>query len=200
MTMKRVRWTDHRRLYKVWHNMVRRCTNESSDGYKNYGGRGITVCDEWQEFDSFARWAIANGYDENAKRGECTLDRIDCNGNYEPNNCRWVDLKVQNNNRRDNWFVTHNGETMTVTQLADKHGIDADVLGQRLRKGWNIEKAVSEPVKKTMVVTFQGKTMTVEQWAEETGIKPCTIYWRLSHGWSEERTLTEQTRKRGHGR
>ena len=91
------------RLYQVWHGMKKRCHCKTDQAYKNYGGRGITVCDEWKnDFSSFEKWAFANGYDETAKQGECTLDRIDVNGNYEPSNCRWVDMKTQQNNRRNN--------------------------------------------------------------------------------------------------
>lgn len=91
------------RLYEVWHAMKDRCYNSHKKAYKNYGGRGITVCEEWRnDFKAFHSWAIANGYDPNAKQGECTLDRIDVNGNYEPTNCQWVSMKVQQNNRRNN--------------------------------------------------------------------------------------------------
>lgn len=89
------------RLYEVWRGMKKRCYCKTSSGYEYYGGRGITVCEEWKNsFSSFEKWAFANGYDENAKQGDCTLDRINVNGNYEPSNCRWVDMKYQVNNRR----------------------------------------------------------------------------------------------------
>lgn len=89
------------RLYVVWSGMINRCENSSNKSYQYYGGRGIKVCDEWRnDFMAFKNWAIANGYDDKAQYGDCTIDRIDVNGNYEPSNCRWVDNLTQARNKR----------------------------------------------------------------------------------------------------
>ena len=89
------------RLYNVWKGMLTRCYSPKHKGYKDYGGRGITVCQEWKEsYETFKWWAILTGYDETAKRGQCTLDRVNNDGNYCPENCRWATMSEQNRNKR----------------------------------------------------------------------------------------------------
>lgn len=90
------------RLYAIWKALKQRCYNHSDKDYDRYGGRGITVCSEWlHSFQAFFDWSMTNGYDENALTGQCTIDRIDNDKGYSPDNCRWVDMKVQRHNRSD---------------------------------------------------------------------------------------------------
>lgn len=115
------------RLYNIWSCMKRRCYNKNVGKYKNYGGRGIGVCKEWREsFIPFYNWAIKSGYNKNAKYGECTIDRIDVNGNYCPENCRWVDLKIQQNNRRNNIYVTDGNIKESLSDACKRYGLDYD--------------------------------------------------------------------------
>lgn len=115
------------RIFYVYWNMVNRCGRATDKNYSSYGGRGIRVCDEWlgeHGFENFCKWAMESGYDENAPRGVCTLDRIDVNGNYEPSNCRWVTQKEQCNNRRVTRYVKINGKVGTVANLSREYKID----------------------------------------------------------------------------
>lgn len=139
----------HTRLFNVWQCMIARCYNANRSNYKNYGGRGITVCDEWKnDFMNFYNWAMQNGYDETALRGKCTIDRINNDGNYEPDNCRWVTLKSQCSNRRTNKFVTYNGVTKTIKQWSYECDIPYTTLYHRVVTAkWDIEKALTTPVK-----------------------------------------------------
>lgn len=131
------------RLYRIWFSMRRRCYKSTSPDYARYGGRGITVCDEWKDsFQAFYEWSVANGYLENL-----TIDRIDNEGDYSPQNCRWVNAEVQNNNTRRNYYITHDGETLTLAQWAKKCGINKNTLYSRLTKyGWSIERALLKEV------------------------------------------------------
>ena len=134
------------KLYSVWVNMRNRCFNSNNKSFVYYGGRGISVCDEWNEFLNFEKWAIQNGFEENL-----TLDRIDVNGNYEPENCRWISRKEQMRNTRSNHLLTYNGDTKTMAEWAEITGIPYSTLKQRINKyNYSVEKALTKPVKKVL--------------------------------------------------
>lgn len=133
------------RLYNIWNGILTRCYNEHSTKYKNYGARGITVCDEWHKFENFYEWAKETGYDENAKYGECTIEREDVNGNYCPTNCKWATSKEQANNTTTNRLITWNNETKTASQWEEIVGIKASIIRDRLQNGWSTEKALTTP-------------------------------------------------------
>ena len=126
--------------YKSWEAMIQRCSNASLKSYKNYGGRGISVCDEWTKFEKFYA-------DMGIKPNGCSIDRIDVNGNYDQLNCRWSTMKQQNRNRRNNRLIEFNGETMCVNEWAESLGINKRTLLNRLTNGWEIKKALTHPVR-----------------------------------------------------
>ena len=132
-----------RRLYRKYWSMRNRCEYPGAKFYYCYGGRGIKVCDEWKDFEAFEKWAYENGFKEGL-----TLDRIDVNGNYEPNNCRWITHKEQQSNRRDNVYITFNGERRTVQQWSEITGIKKSTIQRRMKLGWD-EKDLLKPVDKT---------------------------------------------------
>lgn len=133
------------RLYHIWHGMKARCFNSNDPDFKNYGKRGIGVCNEWKEdFPTFYDWAMSNGYADNL-----TIDRIDVNGNYEPSNCRWATINKQQNNRRNNKIYNFNGQKHTLNEWAEISGIKYTTLRARLAQNkMTIEKALTMPVKK----------------------------------------------------
>ena len=130
------------RLYYIYENMMKRCYDQNAEKYPNYGGRGITVCEEWRtDRQAFFDWALSNGYTE-----ELTIDRIDVNGNYCPENCRWATQKEQANNRTSNRYLEYNGETHTVIEWAELIGMSPGTLYARIENGWTTEKALTTPV------------------------------------------------------
>lgn len=130
------------RIYHIWKAMRRRCNIKDCKDYKYYGGRGISVCDEWEnDFAAFREWALANGYQE-----WLSIDRIDVNGDYCPENCRWASTYEQNNNKRTSKYISFNGKTGTVREFADKYGISYSCLYARLKLGWSIEDALLTPL------------------------------------------------------
>lgn len=130
----------HTRVYRIWSEMLTRCYNKNIKGYSNYGRRGIFVCEQWHDFKNFYDWAMANGYTD-----RLTIDRIDNNGSYCPENCRWATQKQQSNNRRTNQFYIVANEKLTIAQIAEKYCIDYKLLWNRLKKNWDIEKAIDTP-------------------------------------------------------
>lgn len=133
----------HTRLYGVWVGMRNRCSDPDNIGYHLYGGRGIEVCPEWRDsFEVFRDWAIENGYQEGL-----TIDRIDTDGPYSPENCRWITQKQQQNNRRNNKHLVLNGENHTMSEWAEITGIKVATIHARLKRGWSVDRTLTEAVK-----------------------------------------------------
>lgn len=132
-----------RRLYRVFRNMVNRCYQPKCYAFNHYGGRGIKVCDEWlKDYYLFQEWALSVGYDPEAPKGKYTIDRINNNGDYEPSNCRWVNMQVQSFNRRTNHLITYNGETHPIKEWAIIAGVEFESLYARINKyHWPVGEA-----------------------------------------------------------
>lgn len=178
-------------LYGRWNAMKQRCFNSDNPKYPRYGGRGITITDEWLDFHTFEKWAKENGYQE-----DLTLDRIDTDGNYEPENCRWVDQSVQQNNRNNNRIVEYTGKEYTLAELAGLKGINRATLAQRLDKGMPVEKALNKRINfDYILVEHEGETKPLKQWCEHLGLPYKTIHARVSRGWEPKKALLKPIRK-----
>lgn len=141
------------RLYGVWSSMKGRCLNPNDTYYDRYGGRGIRIYDDWMSYENFRDWALTSGYDKNAPFRSCTIDRIDNDGDYRPDNCRWVTQKEQDNNRSSNHIITNSaGESRTLSEWAELTGIRKDTLRRRICvMNWDIDRALTEPVHRARI-------------------------------------------------
>lgn len=132
------------RLHMMWANMKNRCFNPKYAEYKDYGGRGISVCEDWHTYEAFRDWALNMGYQSDAVRGKQTLDRIDIDGDYCPENCRLVDMYAQANNKQNTIKVKYHDQTLTLGELSQKVGITYNRLYYLIRtKGLSAEEAIN---------------------------------------------------------
>ena len=180
--------------YRAWFNMKQRCFNPNNVYYFNYGGRGITVCDRWK--NSFENFFADMGLKPTPKH---SIDRIDNDDNYCPDNCKWSTRVEQANNQRNNKpLITIGKETYTIVQWENKMGYGARVIQSRLNMGWSEYDAVMTPVHTDKLITIDYKTYTIAQWTEEKGFGQNVINNRLKMGWSEfdaVMTLVRQYKK-----
>lgn len=188
------------RIYRIFHDMHRRCEDESRDSYSIYGARGITVCPEWSGKDGFIRfyeWSMENGYED-----RLSIDRIDSNGNYSPDNCRWADDITQANNTRCNKHITCAGETHTIAEWGRITGIKSSNISERLHYGWSIEEALGYMEHKLVrrdevLYTINGETHSVAEWCRIRGISKNTVRYRRDKGWMPEEIFGFKERTNG---
>lgn len=178
------------RIYEVWCNMKRRCNDSKNNSYKRYGGRGITYDPRWEDFLNFYE-DMKEGYSD-----ALTLDRIDAEGNYSKDNCRWADRLTQANNTSSNRLITYKGETLNVAQMARKHNFNAALVINRLhRTNMTVEEAIENPVERETIV-YKGVEKTVVEYAKEYGMTYHQLKKRLMRDWSIEKALTQPLRKK----
>ena len=164
-----------RKTYSTWRAMKSRCENPSVNGYKNYGGRGINVCDEWNDFECFL-----SDMGEPPTAGH-SIDRVDNNKSYSKENCKWASRTEQANNKRNNRRITAFGETKNLNQWAESSGIKRETIARRINKGWSEERAVSECVNDP-VYKYQtplGKFNSLPNLAKEHNLATSTCYGRI---------------------
>lgn len=180
-----------KRIYSSWRNMRRRCYNVKDEKYSRYGERGIKVCNEWNDFESFLNWTLNNGYKDGF-----VLSRIDINKDYYPENCCWVAKNKLHNNKSTNHFITFNEETHTLQEWSSITGLDRRTIAKRIDKyRWSIEDALTKPVKQqkdkdALLISFNGERHTLSEWSKILNIKRETLKSRLCNGWSVEKAFT----------
>ena len=173
------------RLYRIYHNMKQRCNNPKNTYYDYYGGKGIAICDEWNDFEIFKMWANNNGYSDNL-----TIDRINGDLGYEPNNCRWITRKEQSQNIKSNRMITVDGVTMNVVQWSAFLGINKNTLTKRLNEG-KTEQDFIKSIDKThsiyhpLKINIDGIDFSVEELSIKYNINKNTIRSRIYRGLCE---------------
>jgi hypothetical protein len=177
--------------------MVRRCTDTKDLSFKYYGGRGITICDEWLYFvEKFIAWGESHGFEIGL-----SIDRIDNDGDYEPNNCQFVTMPEQARNKRTTRRIEWQGRNLTPKEWSEVTGINYGTIVTRLRLGWSAEKILTRATQfETAILEFKGHRKSPIDWAELLGIDRHLITLRRRRGWSDEMVLTEPLRQTIDGR
>lgn len=190
------------KLNTIYSMMIQRCYNSNNKHYKNYGGRGITICSEWYDKSltkdtkghfctkgwlSFYSWSITHGYMDNL-----TIDRIDNNKNYSPDNCRWVSRKEQSNNTRRNCLITYKGRTQTLMQWCEELQLKYSTVNSRLNRGhWSIEKIFEQTKNPRLkLIKYKGELKSLTEWCDKLHLNYDKIRARITYyNWSVEKAF-----------
>lgn len=181
------------RVYSIWAGIKDRCNNPNAKSYHNYGGRGIKMCQEWNEsFEAFRGHVNALPGHDNPK---LSLDRTNNDGDYTPGNVRWATMAQQRRNSRQNHMITYQGKTQCLMDWSIELNMSYALLQQRLNYGWSMEEAATTPMRDTRLITANGVAQCAGAWERATGIPGGTIRKRLQLGWSPEQAVTTPVRK-----
>lgn len=164
------------RLYELWKGVRARCNNPNHKSYSTYGGSGIKMCHEWDDFTAFRDWAYENGYVDNAEKFSCTLDRIDRTKGYSPDNCRWVDMKVQSRNTRRNVVVEYQGKSYVAKDLAIQYGVAPHTFITRLNLGLSVDDALSLPKGSVLKKGWYSPVICVETGVYFSSVKDAAAF------------------------
>lgn len=176
----------YKRLYNIWRGIISRCYNNKDTSYKNYGFRGVSVCDSWlNNFDSFEKWSLDNGYKDGL-----TIDRINVNGNYEPKNCRWATTKEQGLNKRNTVYANYNGKELPLSEIANITGIKYSTLHKRYKKGKDLYKTGNYKIQ----VLYDNNWHTIRELSEKFNVSRGVIKNRIKYGTPLEWKPTEDTK------
>lgn len=197
--LKKLYPKEYKTLRCKWGSMITRCINPNSPNYANYGGRGITVCNEWRKFSNFFEWSLNNGFEPGL-----SIDRIDTNKNYDPDNCRFITLEEQQRNKRNNrcFIDPFDGEQLCLAAIARKYNIPEETFRKRIDKyNMPLERALTQQHCETTrwhIITdpIDGEQLCLTDLARKYKISPLTLRSRIQNGWSLDRAITEPINKR----
>lgn len=191
-----------RRIFSIWRNMLARCYIDSKRKDADYyAQKGIRVCEEWKTYESFEKWALENGYDENL-----TIDRIDENGDYEPNNCQWITIAEQQRKKKCNRWLSYKGTNKILSDWANELNIPLKTLADRIDKlGYSFEEAINKKPglnKNSVILIYEGKEVNLTMLSKVCGISVSTVSKHIKQGDSVEQIVElankiNRTRKRG---
>lgn len=183
----------YRRLYFCWHDMKNRCYNKNCKKYHRYGGRGIEIYEKWRnDYSTFRKWSLDNGWDYNLSQQEQSLDRIDVNEDYCPENCRWANIKTQNRNKEGSIYVGFRGDSISLAELQERYKMPPSTIRNRYYAGKRGEDLIapSKPsYKRGKEYLLFGKMMSVREISIKCGISPYSVRKR-----AKENTLNELER------
>jgi hypothetical protein len=180
-------------LYSRWDGILQRCNNIHNSSYHKYGGRGISVCEKWLKYAGFKEDMEKSFQEHSETYGvkNTTIDRIDVNGDYCKENCRWATYKEQANNTRTNRNLTYEGRTQTMQEWSEETGIMHRTLWGRINGGWSVKRALTEkPSTIKIFLELNGVKKSLKEWAEELNIHYDYLYSRYKIGWDDEKILT----------